>query len=320
MHCNLSFWFLVAPRPIVGGPRGTRLSDLPKSMPTKRANRYIRPKPITMILTSRDENIITRCFEDKLLSSSDLQCLFFGTKQRCNRRLRKLYSQHYLDRHFIATPLPFCGAKDALYSPGKRGVDVVALQKDIPKEQIHSARQKFARQLKSYSVLFTLAHIQAVAKARLAVEKAFFYCYEAELINWIPERLLEQRFSNDDKQMKLRPDGFMQYEIKDSGKTYNAFIETDMDSQSSKQIQEKVRRYLAFSQTSLPQERFGSPWFRVLFISKTQRRSQNIKAAIEAITDKIFWMTDFDQIQGDWLLEPIFLRVGRDGLFPLLGK
>ncbi|MBM3200754.1 hypothetical protein FJZ53_07485 [Candidatus Woesearchaeota archaeon] len=183
-------------------------------MPSKRSSRYIRPDLIPMRLTSRDEKIITRCFEDKLLSSSDLLQLFFQTRQRCNRRLQKLYSQHYLDRHYFYTPQPLSGSQDALYSLGKRGIDVVTLKKGIPREQVQRARQKFQRQLKSYSVLFTLAHIKAVAKVRIAFEKAFKKHQRAELINWIPERLLEQRFKADDKRLKLRPDGFMQYKIR----------------------------------------------------------------------------------------------------------
>jgi hypothetical protein len=285
--------------------------------PEKKANRYIRPLPIPMRLTSRDVLIITRCFEDKLLSSSDLLQIFFQTRQRCNKRLRKLYSQHYLDRHYIALPLPYCGARDALYSLGKQGIQVVALQKSIPKQQITLARQKFVKQMKSYSVLFTFSHLQANAKVRIAVEQAFEHYPQAELISWIPERLLEQRFSLDEKRVKLRPDGFMQYKSKH--KIYNAFIETDMGSQSSKQIQDKVRRYLAFSKTSLPQTEFGSPWFRVIFITKGEGRSLQLKSAIETITDKIFWITDLGKLKGDWLLMPRFLRAGRNELFSLCG-
>jgi hypothetical protein len=284
----------------------------------KRANRYLRPEPISMRLTSRDENIITRCFEDKLLSSSDLLTIFFQTRQRCNRRLQKLYSQHYLDRHYFYTQQSLSGSQDALYSVGKRGVDVVTLKKSIPREQVQRARQKFAQQLKSYSILFTLAHIKANTKVRLAVEKAFENCQSAEIITWIPERLLEQRFKADDKRLKLRPDGFMQYKSRD--KIFNAFIEVDMGSQSKKQLQDKVRRYLAFSETDLPYKEFGSPWFRVLVISKSERRSVEIKKALESITDKIFWLTDFSKLEGDWLSKQIWQRVGIIGLFSLFEK
>jgi hypothetical protein len=286
--------------------------------PSKRANPYVRPTPISMRLTKRDTEIITRCFEDKILSSSNLQHLFFGTKQRCNRRLLKLYSMHYLDRHYFALPRPYCGATEARYSLGKQSVDVVALKKGMPREQVQRLSSKFARQIKSYSILFTLAHIQANAKARIAFEKALANSQSANIVNWIPERLLEQRFSDNDKTLKLRPDGFMQYQMIENGKTYNAFIETDMGTQGSRQIQDKVRRYLTFSETDLPEKRFGSQWFRVIFITTSERRSQSIKSAIEAVTDKVFWITDFDKLQGDWLDKDLFLRVGLSGRYPLL--
>ena len=59
---------------------------------SKRTSRYKRPDPIRMQLTERDEAIITRCWEDKLLSTSDLHTLFFGARARCVHRLRILYS------------------------------------------------------------------------------------------------------------------------------------------------------------------------------------------------------------------------------------
>ena len=207
----------------------------------------------------------------------------------------------------IAIPLAYCGAAEALYSLGKQGISVVALNKGIEKEQVQRASSKFAKQLKSFSVLFTLAHIQANAKVRIAFEKAFANYESAEIISWIPERLLEQRFKHNDKQLKLRPDGFLQYQMTENGKTYNAFTETDMGTQSSKQIQDKVRRYLAFSQTSLPEDKFGSPWFRVIFITRSERRGQSLKKIIEPVCDKIFWITDFDKLQGEWLDKHLFL-------------
>ena len=74
----------------------------------------------------------------------------------------------FFDFSLHPQPLHYCGSQDALYSLGKQGVDVVALRKGMAREQIQRARQKFRRQLKSYSVLFTLAHIQEVAKVRIA--------------------------------------------------------------------------------------------------------------------------------------------------------
>lgn len=89
---------------------------------SNRASRYKRPRPpIPMNLTERDEQIITHCFEDKILSTSDLQQIFFGAKARCVHRLRTLYSNHYLDRYFLPVSLPYWGATEAMYTIGRKG-------------------------------------------------------------------------------------------------------------------------------------------------------------------------------------------------------
>jgi len=298
-------------------------------MPTKRTNRYRRPDPIPMRLTSRDEKIITRCFEDKLISTSDISKIFNLSLPVCSHRLRMLFSNHYLDRYFFPASLPYLGSSEAYYALGKQGIEIAAMKIGLERRYIQRARQKLKKQLKSYSILFTLAHINAISKTRIAFERAFFKDKEAELLKWIPERLLEQRFKacpecsrrDDDKRLKLRPDGFMRYQIKDSGKIYSAFIEVDLSTQSQKQLQDKVRRYLAFSETDLPYTFFGSRWFRVILVSKSERRSQEIKSAIETITEKIFWITEIYKIYSDdWLDKPIFLKVGLPGRFSLITK
>lgn len=296
-------------------------------MPAKIASRYTRPLPIPIRLTSRDESIITRCFEDKLCSTSDVSKIFNLSIKNCSRRLRMLFSNHYLDRYFFPTSLPYLGSSEAYYALGKNGIEIAAMKIGLERRYIQRARQKLKKQLKSYSILLTLAHINSIAKVRISFERAFEKDKNAELRQWIPERLLEQRFNachersrmDDNKRLKLRPDGFMQYQIKDSGKIYSAFIEVDLSTQSKKQIKDKIKRYLAFSETDLPQKEFSTRWFRVIFISKGKCRSQEIKEAIEAVTNKIFWITDLSEMEGDdWLNKPIFLKVGLPGRFSLI--
>jgi len=210
------------------------------------------------------------------------------------------------------------GKKEAYYSLGKGGVDLVALKEGLSKNRIKSQRLKLKRQIKSYSILFTLAHINTLSWARFVFEKAFKMTDIAELINWTPERLLEQRFKDDEKRLKLRPDALMQYRIKALDKIYTAFLEIDLGTESQKQIQKKINRYLAFSETELPKERFGTRWFRAIVLTTSEERSENIKSAIETVIDKIFWITDFAKLKDNFLTRPIFLKAGYQGRYPLI--
>lgn len=287
-------------------------------MPKNKESRNLkRPSPISMRLTERDQKIIVRCFEDKLLSTSFLQRLYFPSLVSCSRRLRMLFSNHYLDRWFFPASPPEMGKKEAYYSVGKGGESLVALKLGIPAEKIETHSRTLKRRIKSYSILFTLAHIKAISRARFSFERAFAMNDKVELISWLPERLLQQQFK-DGKSKKLRPDALLKYFTKPNGKKYTAFLEVDLATESSKQIQKKVSRYLAFSKTALPQQKFGTTLFRVIILTTSDKRSKNIKKSVESITDKIFWITDFSLLKGDFLGLPIFLRAGCKGRYPLI--
>lgn len=209
------------------------------------------------------------------------------------------------------------GKKEAYYSVGKRGEGLVSLELGLTKERIEIHSRTLKRRIKSYSVLFTLAHINAISMTRFFFERAFAMNDRVELISWLPERLLQQQFK-DGKRRKLRPDALIKYFTKPNGKKYTAFLEVDLATESSKQIQKKVSRYLAFSKTRLPQQRFGTSLFRVIILTTSDKRSKNIKKAVERVTDKIFWITDFSLLKGDFLELPIFLRAGYKDRCPLI--
>lgn len=289
----------------------------------KRSSPFVRPKPLPFRWTPRDAFLLTRVWEDKILTSTQLSRIFYGSskgspRKRSSKRLRTLYSHHLLDRHFLPLVPSFHGRTDALYTIGKRGVPVVAEKRSLPPDYIHRTRQKFAKQLKSYAILLTLSHIQALSDVRIAFENGFAISSTTQLLRWIPERLLEQRFSANHHRVKLRPAGLVIYTDTTTNKTYSAYIEVDRGTESHRQIGDKVQRYLAFSQTDLSQKQFGSRFFRVIFISPSDNRSLGLKSAIEKLTDKIFWLTEADKLTGNWLNQPIFRRVGFDDKYPLI--
>ena len=99
---------------------------------SSRTSRLSRPAPIPMQLTDRDEQMITRCWEDKLLSTSDLHRRFFGARARCVQRLRTLYSNYYLDCYFFPVRTPYRGATEALYTIGTKGSHTASLRRENP--------------------------------------------------------------------------------------------------------------------------------------------------------------------------------------------
>lgn len=288
-----------------------------------RASRYHRPKPIPMHLTDRDEAVITRCWEDKLLSTSDLHTLFFGAKARCVRRLRILYSNHYLDRYFLPVISPYHGSTEALYTIGVKGSPIASMRLDQDQNYVALKRRELTTRMQSPSFLLTFRHLRAVIKTRLCFEQGFAQETQWQLLLWIPERLLEDQFTLDGngtvRRVKLRADGFFQYQHTTTGRIYSAFVETDLGTMSHGQITAKVQRYLGYFQTPLPEHQFGTRWFRVLMMTTSHKRAQELWYTISQHTRSIFWLTSFDHISHpQWLTQRIWHRVGREGRYPLL--
>ena len=239
---------------------------------SKRASRYQRPKPpIPMHLTERDEQIITRCWEDKILSTSSLHTRFFGARARCIHRLRVLYSNYYLDRYFFPVSTPYWGSTEAMYTIGTKGSGIVSLWLDQNQNYVAMKRREFTARMQLPTFLLTFRHLRTVNHTRIRFEKAFLDTKEWKLVRWIPERLLEDRFTitedGEIKRTKIRADGFLQYQHETTGQIYSAFVEADLGTMSQKQILAKVSRYLHYFQTELPGEKYGSRWFRVLMIT-----------------------------------------------------
>ena len=288
-----------------------------------RASRYRRPSPIRMQLTDRDERLITRCWEDKLLSTGDLHAIFFGARARCIYRLRILYSNYYLDRYFYPLQTPYRGASEALYTIGTKGGHVASCHLGQDPNYIALKRREFNSRMQSPSFLLTFRHLRTVVHTRIMFEQAFARVTDWQLLRWIPERLLEDQFtinvSGEMKRSKIRADGFLQYQHTPSGQTYSAFVEADLGTMSHAQIIAKVERYLHYFQTSLPEERYGTRWFRVLMITTGQKRAQQLWHTISRLTGSIFWLTSFDALRDPlWLTQRNWLRVGHDGNYALV--
>ena len=284
----------------------------------QRASRYQRPKPIPMLLTDRDEQLIARCWGDKLLSTSDLHTLFFGAKARCIYRLRILYSNYYLDRYFFPVISPYRGSTEALYTIGTKGSHIVSLRMELDQNYIALKRREFNTRMQSPSFLLTFRHLRTVNHTRIRFEQAFDETQDWQLIRWIPERLLEDQFTithaGQLKRTKIRPDGFLQYQHTTTGQTYSAFVEADLGTMSHQQIRAKVKRYLHYFQTDLPHQKYGTHWFRVLILTPSQPRARQLWRTISHLCGSIFWLTSFDAMKDpSWLTERIWLRVGHEG-------
>jgi hypothetical protein len=292
---------------------------------SQRASRYKRPASIPMRLTPRDEQIIKRCWEDKLLSTSELQQLFFGARARCIHRLRILYSNYYLDRYFLKALMPYHGSTEALYTSGVKGNSIVSLLSDQDQNYVALKRRELKASMQSPAFLLSFRHLRRVNYIRILFQQAFAKSNEWQQLLWIPERLLQDQFTiNQDglvRRVKIRPDGLLQYQHRPTGKVYSAFIEADLGTMSQKQMQVKIQRYLNYFQTPLPQSKYGTQWYRVLMITTSPKRATQLWRNINRLTQTIFWITSLEDMKhSHWLCRRIWLKAGQKGRYALTGN
>jgi len=80
----------------------------------------------------------------------------------------------------------------------------------------------------------------------------------------------------------------------------------------------KVYSYLDFSGLGYYQKRFGVQYFRVLVITKTQKRLNNLKKTVETKTNKLFWFTTIDKVASEDAFGSIWQRAGRQNYYKLI--
>ncbi|MGP0073808.1 MAG: hypothetical protein ACLPWF_17980 [Bryobacteraceae bacterium] len=82
----------------------------------------------------------------------------------------------------------------------------------------------------------------------------------------------------------------------------------DLGTEALPVIQRKVQLYLQLAISGEFTAMFPQPQFRVLLTANSERRLQNLRAAIARLTDKIFWLTTLDSIHRERFWSSVWLR------------
>jgi hypothetical protein len=279
-----------------------------------KASRWNRKKnPGPMVLQPRDQEIIKAVYEFRVISRQQLQQLFdMNGARRMNQRLRKLYDHKYLSRNFLHNNR---GSAKAIYYLGPRGAILVADELGVDLNVI-KRKQKATSRLHE---LF-LDHALGLNDIRIAFNLGLANRPGMDLECWINDNDCQQQYHavvhGRDVIKRFRPDGY--FRIVCQGKLYSCFVEFDRSTMTIGRFAGKVHSYIDFGSMGYYQKRFGVRYFRVLVVTKTAERLNNLKKAVGSVTDKLFWFTTIDQITPNTVFGPIWQRVGKQELYPLI--
>lgn len=256
-------------------------------------------------MTQRDPDIIKAVNDCQALTVPQLITLFWNSPNPAYTTLRRLIKLGLLEKE----PMTIVGKPPAssshVYTITKPGAALLADWFGYTSEDLHFA----SRQTRSWSSYRSLKMANDV---RVALTRACWDSEDYELVNWQNEAAF--RADPDyvyirNKRTPVYPDGYCV--ISGNGiRTYN-FIESDGGTEGLQQVTRQMRIYLEYVASGLYEQRFGTAFWRVILVTNSIRRMNNIRKRVAEIGGGVnFLFSTFDDISPESVLaDPIWYGI-----------
>jgi len=256
-------------------------------MESPRLPRFERSTEVAPLeLTERDREIIRLVNRHRFLRSTHLVSLLGGSSQQLLRRLQVLFHHGYLERPRCQLDFYYkTGSRPIVYGIGNKGAAILTSECEIPRERI-----RWGEKNRSVSRPF-LEHALMVADVIVAIGLA---CRKNDEVFFIPSDMLlagcgQKRFSwkaevSQNLTLGVVPDAVFALEH-NGGRAY-FFLEADQGTMPV--IRQNIhqtsmyRKFVSYEATwaqSIHQKQFGFHRFRVLMVTKSQKRVESLVAA-----------------------------------------
>lgn len=295
-----------------------------KETPKKRLPKYqrvsLKDAP-PMILQERDLEIIKAVWEYRFLTTDHIRAMVPGTRRKIYERLRKLYHRRYLNRLFFTPALYTGGSQKAIYALDKRGADILVEEAGIPREAVKwsaTSMEFKERYLRHALMISNFRVILACALAEVPDVELFFWKQGNDLkeIIYAKEGGKRVRYSvvpdaffgiHDHRQAPGRQDAYF-------------FLECDRSTMTNDRYLKKMRGYWHYGRQKKHEERYDISSFRVLTLTLTEQRENNLvrvtkKADDRQVGSPMFWFTNEKKIDLEHpasILAPIW-QTPKDG-------
>lgn len=266
----------------------------------------------------RDLEILKTVYEYRAITHTQLTHLVFERNHPsvATKRLYRLYHNGYLERLFL---------------PVRGGVAVsptvyVLAEKGARELSLSGAYLNFfwSKDHLKIGTLF-LGHTLSIAEFRLQVTLA---CRKAgiEVVEWRGERELKKDYdkvevttsSGTTFQQPIIPDGYFILQTPQGKRHF--VLELDRGTMEGKRFKAKVQGYTEYFKSGAYHQRYGTKSLRVLTVTETQRRMNNLKAITERAGGKTrFWFTTLPECATASVIhQPLWQVAGREEKSALL--
>jgi len=270
-----------------------------------------------------DPEIIKLVYDYRFANSEQIAVGLGRSYQTVLRRLQKLFHWSYLDRIDPREKRKDRSEKYA-YALWQEGVTVLVNHCGIDHAKIQWERER--NEVKNFFVRHTLA----VSQFRACLTAALREHPEAELWFWMrenPQELKDYVYLRDGiqkKRLSIVPDGY--FGIEDPGGRMYFFLEVDRSTMTNARFLNKMRAYWHWWKQGGHRRKFGIESFRVLTITTTEQRKENLRRRAKEADAKqagsgIFWFASEESYQlkePETILKPIWQTPRDDAMHHLL--
>lgn len=267
--------------------------------------RYVPAEnPPPLVLTKRDRQILVAIYRYRILTTPQIQQLFFSSGSSgvisCRRRLHKLF-HHKLIQRLKFYVLINTGTRPMVYTLTGSGARIVS-QTLVIETVLNWKPQdsKFSQ--------VNLDHLIAINDVRVKVETALQNTHLV-LHEWLDERELKRK-QKQKMTLKKIPDGYFVIRDTQNRLQYCFFLEVDLGTEAGRStIAEKIRAYQDYSYTGGYFRDFGTKSLWVLFVVNSKTRLGNLmKGTLNVVTNaNIFWFTAIIELENkNILIDPVW--------------
>ncbi len=219
-----------------------------------------------------------------------IQQRYFGSVQRCNKRLRALFDAGLAQRTFFAlSPHEALSyGSQAIYTLGKAGVPLVAAQLGW---DIARVRERQRHGTPAY-----LAHTLEIAQFHLELEATIARQASMKMERFVPELLARHEYGLRDsdgglKQQVFKPDAVFVLAAKEGRAGYA--VEIDLGHTSQTEFGIKMQIHASYRAANLFSKRYEVNDFITLCLTTTPARQENLLALLRRIEYPSCWISTF---------------------------
>lgn len=224
--------------------------------------------PENFRIQPRDRQLLEDVAEYRFLDMGQILALYEGGERNLRRRVSNLYHLGYLERPSAQKTLPAWSS--IIYSLGDKGKELLERKEAIRRKQVGFPYLSHAMMISQFRATLTLALKN--------------YPSHPKIERWSQGYDLRDELASRGQRPELVPDAFFTIRGDDGARDF--FLEADQSTMEGKRVLAKMRTYWKWHREKRIQKILGIENFRVLTITISEKRAENLRRITKNADDR----------------------------------